>query len=511
MAPPPSQEFIDAINELGFTRADKFETLGLKLNSKLDNINSNWDKILAKCKKIVNFWNLFFLSTPGRVNIIKQFLYSQLSYLGTILTPPEQFFDEFRELIIRFLKHAAKVSKDRIFIECKDGGLGLVEPKIFVQSLQVNMYLRGFKSTDWWGSELKSFLMHPSIPHSIDFLRLTPRYNPIIHSLAKAFYAFAKNFFSHKGNIKYLQIMGNDFYTNFHLNSAFFEPITWNLIKNCFHLVKFGHICDQNANLVDFDTFKARTGCNLPFPEFLRLAEFLTPILQSEKNCFDQKPTSILTIVNRKKVKSKFFRKFLNPPSFKIANCRPSRSRNLWSIAQLDPFRESRFFTSWTISFIPMNVREFAFKFLNNFLYLNANKAKMLRNEDLAKCFFCDNYSVNQNDIPHENYRHFFLQCPISDVHINQYFREFLIRGNFGWIIWQRKFLLIGAPPFLDSERASILNIELITSAFFLFQCKLRKIQPSYTLLKDHCDYYREIYSFSPAYSRAWRKWQGVN
>ena len=305
--------------------------------------------------------------------------------------------------------------------------------------------------------------------------------------------------------------MGNDFYTNFHLKSDFFEPEVWNVIKNNFHLIKYGHICDQNANLVDFDTFKVRTGCNIPFPDFLRLAEYLTPVLQSEKECFNQKPTSILTILNRKKVKSKVFRKFLNPPCIKITTCRPSKSRNLWTTTQLDPVRESRFFLIWTTSYMPMNIREFAFKFLNNFLHLNANRAKMLRNEDLAKCYFCENFANDQAQlIAHENYRHFFLQCPISNDPVNIYFREFLIRGSLGWIIWSRNLLLIGAPVFLDIERALVFNIELITVAFFLFQCKIRKLCPTLDLLKDHCEYYREIYSFSPAYKRAWRKWAGV-
>ena len=510
--PPPPQDFIDAINELGFQRADSFETLGIKLNNKLDNLNENWDRILNKCKRIVNFWNLFFLSTPGRVNIVKQFLYSQLSYLGSILTPPDYFFEQFTDLIVRFLKHAAKVARDRIFIDCKEGGLGLVDPRIFVLSLQVNMFMRGFKTKDWWGNELRSFLFEKSLPHSINFNNLTPRLNPILHILAKAFYTFAKGFFKHNGNIKSLQVFGNDFYTNFAIDSNFFDQRTWNRIKDTFVLIKYGHIVDQNANLVDFNTFLARTGCNLPYPDFLRVADFITPTLNAEKLNFSKKNVPISTILNRTKLKSKIFRPFLSVSRFKISNCRPSKSRNLWSENVLDPQRESRFFLSWTKSFVPMNIREFAFKFLNNFLHLNANRARMLQNENLAKCYFCENHPVGlMQIIPHENYRHFFLQCRTSDEVLRVYFRDFLDRGSFQWFIWNRNLMLLGAPSFLENERALVLNLELILAAFFLFQCKLRKLCPSINKLKEHCEFYREIFLFAPAYKRGFNRWTGRN
>ena len=509
---PSPPEFIDAVNELGFQLAENFETLGIKLNNKLDNLNENWDRILLKCRKIVNFWNLFFLSTPGRINIIKQFLYSQLSYLGAILTPPDYFFEQFSTLIIQFLKHASKGSKDRIFIDCKEGGLGLVEPRTFVQSLQINMYMRGYKTKDWWGIELRSFLHHDSLPHSLNFNKLTPRYNPIIHNLAKAFHAFAKGYFNHNGNIKSLQVFGNNFFTNFPITSEFFEPEIWNRIKNSFVQIKYGHIVDQNVTLVDFNTFRARTGCQIPFPDFLRLADFVTPTLNSEKDKFQLKGLPINSILNKPKLKSKCFRPFLNKPKFKISNCRPSKSRNTWAISTLDSQRESRFFLSWTKSFIPMNVREFAFKFLNNFLTLNSNRARMLNNENIAKCYFCEHHPViNLDPIPNENVRHFFLQCNTTENILRVYFRDFLDNGSFNWFLWNRNLLLIGAPSFLENERALILNLELILAAFFLFQCKLRKLNPTLARLKEHCNYYRDIFLLALVYRRGYNRWQGRN
>ena len=60
-------------------------------------------------------------------------------------------------LIVTFLKQSAKISKNRIFEPIEQGGLGLTNPELFIKSLKVNIFLKGIKSPDIWGSELRSF------------------------------------------------------------------------------------------------------------------------------------------------------------------------------------------------------------------------------------------------------------------------------------------------------------------------------------------------------------------
>ena len=73
---------------------------------------------------MVKFWSKFNLSLPGRINIVKTFMLSQLGYLGSIVSPlPEQ--------LIRILKKMNKyamgnmiIAENRIYIPLTKGVWG---------------------------------------------------------------------------------------------------------------------------------------------------------------------------------------------------------------------------------------------------------------------------------------------------------------------------------------------------------------------------------------------------
>ena len=80
--PPP-----DFINQFEFVVVDKIKILGLEISSKADNLPDCHGNTINKITKIVTFWDRFFLSLPGRLNITKTMILSQISYLGCIITP----------------------------------------------------------------------------------------------------------------------------------------------------------------------------------------------------------------------------------------------------------------------------------------------------------------------------------------------------------------------------------------------------------------------------------------
>ena len=66
---------------------------------------------------------------------------SQLSYIGTILKPPETFLQNFDKCVISFINQGSKISEKRIFENKDVGGLGLTRAKDFIESLKVNFFL----------------------------------------------------------------------------------------------------------------------------------------------------------------------------------------------------------------------------------------------------------------------------------------------------------------------------------------------------------------------------------
>ena len=80
VGPPPPPDFIELVNSFEFQIVEDFKLLGIIIDSKLQKLGVNIDKCIAKLNKLYNFWLLFNPTLPGRVNLAKCYLYSQLSY-----------------------------------------------------------------------------------------------------------------------------------------------------------------------------------------------------------------------------------------------------------------------------------------------------------------------------------------------------------------------------------------------------------------------------------------------
>ena len=62
------------------------------------------------------------------------------------------------------------------------------------------------------------------------------------------------------------------------------------------------------------------------------------------------------------------------------------KSRLGWTDSTFDHTREKDFFGLWNKSFMPISVREIAFKFVNNRLTLNSNLSNMLHDKSIGGC-----------------------------------------------------------------------------------------------------------------------------
>jgi hypothetical protein len=128
-----NDEFDNRIKDLGFVITKKVTILGLDINSKgymTDSLNN----ITAKIKNQIGLWKRFNLSLPGRINIAKTMLYSQINYLGCFLPIPVETMDVWDKLITDFVKGKLNVARNRLFKPPADGGLGLLNIPDFLDS-----------------------------------------------------------------------------------------------------------------------------------------------------------------------------------------------------------------------------------------------------------------------------------------------------------------------------------------------------------------------------------------
>ena len=106
---------------MGFEIKDSATILGMEINNINTNFNSSAQKIAEKIKKEANWWARFNLSLPGRINVTKSMLYSQLNYLGGFLpfTPPYNALDVINILFKQYIWCCKNLKKLPTIDECR--------------------------------------------------------------------------------------------------------------------------------------------------------------------------------------------------------------------------------------------------------------------------------------------------------------------------------------------------------------------------------------------------------
>jgi hypothetical protein len=74
-------------NDINLAFTNSIKLLGVDIDNKLQFLNVIHDKTIEKINNTVRFWSRFYLSLPGRINIVKTMCLSQISYVGCIITP----------------------------------------------------------------------------------------------------------------------------------------------------------------------------------------------------------------------------------------------------------------------------------------------------------------------------------------------------------------------------------------------------------------------------------------
>jgi hypothetical protein len=54
----------------------------MDIDANLTDLDGNFSKTVLNIKKGVDYWKRYNLSLPGRINVIKSLLFSQILYLG---------------------------------------------------------------------------------------------------------------------------------------------------------------------------------------------------------------------------------------------------------------------------------------------------------------------------------------------------------------------------------------------------------------------------------------------
>jgi hypothetical protein len=180
----------ETATKLGFSIVSEITLLGMRIDSGLQKLQENFQKIIDKIVSLVSFWERYRLSLPGRVAIAKTYLVSQLNYLGCVIFPTDDDLKRMQLLMNNFIRKNLRISDDRIQRSVELGGLGFFDLKIFLQAQQCAWINRAFKfQIDNWRYDLKRAVPTGCL---LDLRKadLDCTQNPIIFNFADSYEAF---------------------------------------------------------------------------------------------------------------------------------------------------------------------------------------------------------------------------------------------------------------------------------------------------------------------------------
>ena len=169
----------------------------------------------------------------------------------------------------------------------------------------------------------------------------------------------------------------------------------------------------------------------------------------------------------------------------------------------LDHKREEMYFGMWNKGYMPIGLRDFICKLVNNKLNLRGQVSHFAPDEqqESGNCTFC---RIN-NTINRESYKHFFIECQTNILFLENYFNEFFQGKGLDWDI---SFTLSGAPNEIGQQLQIVVNTEIFTILYFVNHCRNKKVLPDIIEAKRHASSAREVYKLLNSYRKCWAKWQ---
>jgi hypothetical protein len=257
----------DDILGLGFDPKNEITILGMKLKNRGKCYESNMDLLIEKLRHQVRFWSRFNLSLPGRINVAKTFMYSQLTYLGCILPINRNACTGISHIIEDFVNGPLRISKKRIFQKRAEGGLELIEIHDFLNSQNCVWVKRAIDLNDNW--KLRLYRGSYGNIFNLRAKAFDKNIEPLLHNIAKNFENFSSLHNKFKENYKKGYLFDNPIFPfeegrQAHLNG--------NFLAN--DLMQLNRRKIWNLQLLDF---LQEDGMPLSYEDFCRAKEMIIP------------------------------------------------------------------------------------------------------------------------------------------------------------------------------------------------------------------------------------------
>jgi hypothetical protein len=493
---------LNFLQEIGFTPTEHIKLLGFQLGKDGLDHEAMFRNVIRNICAIATQWSRFKLSLPGKINICKNLMLSQVGYTGSIANPSNETICEIQNIMNKFVLGNMRVSKDRLYTDPDHGGLGLINIKSFLSGLKAAWVPLAAKSTrDNWRVDLHSLSGGNCYTVNPDYVNSDM--NPILKNIATEYEKFSKKFFSMNDNYMEMFIFRNKDIKMGRLNVTILD-------ENFFaaNIPRLDLSVVSRLKIKDFfnlRTFKSRqvlirdTGIQFNLLTYMRLREAVAGYrdLRSRQQG-DGSSRAVENFLQGKKGISKKIRSVLSPKTGLKDVGKLQHVKTFIRLSEMDPVPDtgtlSKLAGLWNCHFIPNKIREFFYRFINNSLPLNTRLSHYVMNVN-RQCSLC---VIERLAVPaDETFYHLFFQCQVSNrLHmwfLDKYFPDSFNNDE------AKVFLLGGGAPGRISQNF-VMIIPLIWQ-FLIWDMKLQKrVLAPLTLdndfrfiLKGICGYNRKI------------------
>jgi len=199
------------VMDLGFQVVNEMKCLGIMLNDSCTNLSDHFDITIVKIRNLIRLWGRYNLSLPGKINISKTMLISQIGYAAAIITPTRQQVDIMQNLVDGYVTAGTVVAKDRLYKDPKMGGLGLIDLNAYIPALQCSWLRRcTFIINDSWRRTLalscNFYLVFVSIKN------IDKNLHPVLYDIVESVSKLQCNFWAMNENFLMAPLIDNPFF-----------------------------------------------------------------------------------------------------------------------------------------------------------------------------------------------------------------------------------------------------------------------------------------------------------
>jgi hypothetical protein len=473
----------EEIAGLGFNFSDSIHILGMEIDNKLERLDSNFDKTITSLKKSIDYWERYYLTLPGRINVIKSLLFPLVLYIGCFLMPSTAKTKQMQELLDNFAVGRLNFSKKRITVPQDQCGLGLFDIEKFLTGQQAGWVLKAHKSSrDNWRAKLRVMSYGNVLCTGPNLF--SKNHNPILYGLAASYEKVRLSHDQLHSNSIRSFIINNRLFTRDRGDNRLLDFTYLELDERAFHKI---------ASMTALDFFnvnglKSRLeilieyGTTVPVPAYVKIASCLNHFVRK------MQPN------NRSNGSSRFFIEEFIPlknPGKKLRSSLTKKNKEQCDVQKLKsvvkfqelsqtdlPSKEiiSSRISMWNQSGINNRVRTFFLKFFSNILGINTRISHFVPGQS-RDCTFC---LGTFGPISEETFIHIFFECPTTtdwhDKFMNKYFTatENLDRDQ------KKTFFFWGLLPRLEKDNLFVC-MAILLFQYCIWEEKLGKKKSSFS------------------------------